>query len=452
MPSVFGYRVAGFVGSAAIALTGLAAGALPSSWFPIADWRQYAKPAILFAYLGMGLLCLAWWLLGRTLNREDKPDQRSLLITFAVWALPLAVAPPLFSRDVYSYLAQGTMVLANIDVYQFGVSTLGSEISAEVPDVWQNTPAPYGPAFLGIAALVVGAVEADIIFGLFAMRLVALLGLVLLLAYLPALARHCGVDPAAAMWLGALNPLVMLHLVAGSHNEALMMGLLIAGLTAAFDRKFVIATVLVTVAALIKAPAVVGLLVVASLWRPHLPKPDVEGPLLMDSRMRNIGRLSAGLHVGAIAALTTVVVTAITGTGYGWITSLGNSNSTVSATSWSITSALGRFFRFAFGSEAAMGFWLWAGMLAALVIIAIVWRKRRRLGYVYALGLSLAAIGLLGPATRPWYALWGLVPIAAAAPQGLVRKWAALITFVLAFLVLPNGFGVGALLINDGTL
>lgn len=99
-----------------------------------------------------------------------------------------------------------------------------------------------------------------------------------------------------------------------------------------------------------------------------------------------------------------------------------------------------------------MGFWIWAGMLAALVIIAIVWRKRRRLGYVYALGLSLAAIGLLGPATRPWYALWGLVPIAAAAPQGLVRKWAALITFVLAFLVLPNGFGVGALLINDGTL
>lgn len=40
---------------------------------------------------------------------------------------------------------------------------------------------------------------------------------------------------------------------------------------------------------------------------------------------------------------------------------------------------------------------------------------------------------------RPWYALWGLFLIAAAAPDGRVRRWAAVGSGVLALGLLPSG-------------
>jgi alpha-1,6-mannosyltransferase len=58
---------------------------------------------------------------------------------------------------------------------------------------------------------------------------------------------------------------------------------------------------------------------------------------------------------------------------------------------------------------------------------------------LYALGLSLAAVAVLGPAIRPWYALWGLFLIAAAAPAGPVRRRVAAVSAVLALGVLPGG-------------
>ena len=45
----------------------------------------------------------------------------------------------------------------------------------------------------------------------------------------PRLARRCGVAEVSALWLGPCNPLLFMHLVAGIHNEALMLGLMLAG-------------------------------------------------------------------------------------------------------------------------------------------------------------------------------------------------------------------------------
>ena len=45
----------------------------------------------------------------------------------------------------------------------------------------------------------------------------------------PRLARRCGVAEVTALWLGAANPLLIMHLVAGIHNEALMLGLMLTG-------------------------------------------------------------------------------------------------------------------------------------------------------------------------------------------------------------------------------
>jgi len=96
-----------------VALGSLWAGAAPArgtSPMPGLDrLRGFEGPGIVCVYAGVVVLVLAWWRLGRLFDDPDPPGRRALLTTLATWATPLAIAPPLFSRDVYSYLAQGVM-------------------------------------------------------------------------------------------------------------------------------------------------------------------------------------------------------------------------------------------------------------------------------------------------------------------------------------------------------
>jgi hypothetical protein len=92
------------------------------------------------------------------------------------------------------------------------------------------------------------------------------------------------------------------------------------------------------------------------------------------------------------------------------------------------------------GAALAMDVWRWAGMLATLIAAALVWTYRARLGAVYGLGIVLVAVVAFGPAVRPWYLVWGLAPLAAAAGQRRVRRLLAGLCAGLALVVLPDGF------------
>ena len=50
---------------------------------------------------------------------------RPLAYMLALWILPLLVVAPLFSRDVFSYAAQGEMMSHHINPYHYGPGTLG---------------------------------------------------------------------------------------------------------------------------------------------------------------------------------------------------------------------------------------------------------------------------------------------------------------------------------------
>ncbi|WP_405600411.1 polyprenol phosphomannose-dependent alpha 1,6 mannosyltransferase MptB [Streptomyces sp. NBC_01410] len=421
-------QLLGLVGSAALAAGGVTAGALPVR-NALAPESGRAALGLVAAYFGLVLLVAAWALLGRAVRGPKPPGRRTLLLTLGLWAAPLLLTPPLFSRDVYSYLAQGAMVDAQIDVYTHGPSRLGGPLPAEVAPLWQHTPTPYGPLFLACARAITDFTRSEVFTGVLGMRLVALLGVAVMVCCLPALARHCGAEPAAALWLGALNPLVLLHLVGGAHNDAIMLGLLGAGLVAALGRWPIVAVVLVTLAALVKAPAALGLLAVALLWARQL-----------DSRTP---RVRAAAAVLGISAATTAVTTALTGTGYGWIGAL---DTPVSPQNWSLTSSLGRMTG-ALLENAGSGLaqfaapaWHLAGLGATALAVLLAWRRHHRLRPVYALGLSLIAVAVLGPAIRPWYVLWGLFLIAAAGPDSWVRRTVAVASGVLALVVLPSGF------------
>ena len=61
----------------------------------------------------------------------------------------MLVVAPIFSRDVYSYAAQGAMMSYHINPYHYGPFTLGAGPYVNPVDpLWLNTPAPYGPLFL----------------------------------------------------------------------------------------------------------------------------------------------------------------------------------------------------------------------------------------------------------------------------------------------------------------
>jgi hypothetical protein len=120
----------------------------------------------------------------------------------------------------------------------------------------------------------------------------------------------------------------------------------------------------------------------------------------------------------------------------------------VSAGSWSLTSFVGRACGAVLAgwlpglAHLAVVAWRWLGLAAAAAAVtALAARVRRNgLGVVYALGLGLAVVVALSPAIRPWYALWGVVLIAAAAPEGPVRRWAPAVSGLLALVVVPDGF------------
>ncbi|WP_203720501.1 polyprenol phosphomannose-dependent alpha 1,6 mannosyltransferase MptB [Paractinoplanes brasiliensis] len=421
-------RVTGLAGSCLVALGGLGAGALPIG-IPFFAGLKHVRIGLVGVYSGLALLLLAWWWYGRATRNSPARNEWP---TLALWAAPLLVAPPLFSRDVYSYIAQGVMLGDGYDVYRAGPSALGGFFAAQVPEIWQHTPSPYGPVFLLLANLLTASIGEHLLTGVIMMRLLAVAGLALLAYMMPILAREAGITPASALWLTVLNPLVLIHFVGGAHNDALMVGLLAAGLAAAIRRRPIVATGLVVGATLVKAPAALGLVAVAVIWAAQLPG--------------RFPRLRASAVVGATAAAVTAALTLIAGTGYGWISAL---DTPISPGNLSLTNVLGRWTAGILrddgvGDVFVVNLWRWLGVLATLIVAGLVWTCLGRLGPLYGLGIVLVAVVVFGPALRPWYVIWGLVPLAAAAGQRWVRRLLAAACAVLVLVVLPDGFAADA--------
>lgn len=427
-------RQLGTAGSILIVLGGILAGVPPQRnpllHSPPLPWlRTFTTPTVACVFVGISLLVLAWWRVGRLVRGPQPPSQRELLTTLVWWAAPLALTTPIFSRDVYSYLAQGTMTVLGIDAYQYGPAILGGPLSLDIPAIWQTTPAPYGPVFLSLAADITSVTGESIWLGILGMRLLALGGLALMVWGVPRVARAAGVDPGAALWLGVLNPLVLVNLVGDAHNDALMIGFMIAGLALALDRRSAAGAALLALAALVKASAGLALVFIVPIWA---------GQLSGTARW-----LRASLGTAGVAAATMVATTTTAGTGYGWIGALDTP--TLAHTWTSITTDLGYWSGLLVGElgwatpDQVLAWWRMAGLAAAGAVCLWLLRRYHRSGPVVGLGLGLAAVLALGPVVHPWYLLWAIVPLAAAARSHRIRSWVIGASVVMTFTVLPGG-------------
>lgn len=255
------------------------------------------------------------------------------------------------------------------------------------------------------------------------LRLLSVLGVLLMAWALPRLARAHRVPPARAVWLGVANPLVLLHFVGGGHNDALMIGLLVAGLTVALTIgapwRLAAAAALVTLAVLVKVPAVVGLaylpLTVPGGWRV---------------------RARAATVVAAVAVLTAEAVTVLSGLGWGWLGTLGGVRERLSL--FSPLTGLGLALP---GGDATLDAVLALGLLAAARTGGVLLLRAPRAGLVRSLGLLLLIVSVLLPVVQPWYLLWGVVVLAAVVGPRAATALGA-VCLVLSLTVAPGGRSV----------
>jgi alpha-1,6-mannosyltransferase len=441
-------RALGLVGAIALAVGGLTSGALPLHapfYLSVSAQHRYGLSGAGMVCATAGLIVLVGaWLRVRPLLAGRPKAARNLLIW---WSAPLVLAPPMFSRDVYSYLAQGELVGRGLDAYVHGPGALGANnpLALEVHRLWIDTPAPYGPVFLAVAAVVVWVTGTNLVAGVLAMRLVALTSVAVLAVVVPRLAPRCKVDPGLAVWLGVLNPLVLVHLVAGTHNDALMIALLMTGLLlssghrrsrSAPSWRMAPAVVLVTLAALVKAPAALALAYLAHLWAVRLgvSRPDL-----------GRWRWAAGIALTTVVTAATVAaVTLGTGLGLGWIGALKtpaivHNGLSVSTDVGDIAAWLGHSFGLAVSADSVVTMTRLAGAVLAVICCALAWFRRDKLDTPGAVGLALGALVLLGPVVHPWYLLWALVPLAAGSKDPRVLRWAVTLSVGLSLVILPHG-------------
>ena len=231
MPRPVLVRYTGLTGSVLLATSAYLGGAR-SPWQPTMSPRtalagENGLVLPLAWVLGTLLLIGAWWA-----GRRVVPSARWAYVTAALWVVPLLPVLPLGSYDVYSYACQGYALAAGHDPYAAGVEVLGCPWLEAVSPTWRDAPAPYGPVFLVLAAAAAklgGSLAGTIA----ALRVISVLGVLLIAACLPVLARRRDVPVGRAVWLALACPLVSIHLISGAHNDAVMVGLVVAGLATA---------------------------------------------------------------------------------------------------------------------------------------------------------------------------------------------------------------------------
>ncbi|OBG25126.1 polyprenol phosphomannose-dependent alpha 1,6 mannosyltransferase MptB [Mycobacterium sp. 852002-51057_SCH5723018] len=473
-------RLFGATGTVLMAIGALGAGARPVVQDPTFGVRLLNLPSriqtvsLTMTTTGAVMMALAWLMLGRFALGPRRMSRGDLDRTLLLWVLPLLPAPPMYSKDVYSYLAQSQISLEGLDPYRVGPASglgLSHVFTLSVPTLWRETPAPYGPLFLWIGRGISALTGENIVAAVLCHRVVVLIGVALIVWATPRLARRCGVAEVSALWLGAANPLLIMHLVAGVHNEALMLGLMLAG--AEFALRGVSG---------IKAPRLLpkswkpgpdweplGMLIAGAILitlssQVKLPSLLALGFVTMALAYRFGGTLRALLLAGGgMAGLSLAVMALVgwaSGLGFGWIFTLGTANVVRSWMSPPTLLALGTgqvgiLLGLGDHTTAVLGLTRAIGVLIITVMVAwlLVSVFRGRLHPIGGLGVALGVTVLLFPVVQPWYLLWAIIPLAAWATRTGFRVAVIAITLIVGiFGPTANGDRFALFQIIDATL
>lgn len=351
-------------------------------------------------------LWLALLLYGAVLLRARDISPRVALGSIAALHGLFLLAPPLLSQDVFSYIAYARLGVEH-GLGPYTHRPLDIPFDAVFPFAGsKDAVSVYGPVFtlltyplspLGVPA------------ALWLLKLLAAASSFGVVALVWAACRRLGRDPVAPALFVGLNPHVLVHVVGGAHNEALVMLVAMAGVVLFVAGREPAGAAVATAAASLKASA--GLIV------PFL---------VLGARSR------AGPIAAAVAAAAGIALVALAGFGADALDALGLLSSNQERTSrfslpYKTAELLGAVlpgdrldYRSAVRAAYAVAF-----AAIALWLLHRTWR--RRIEPLAAAAWTTLAVLMASAWLVPWYALW-LLPLAALVPDR--RLWIA--SFVLS--------------------
>jgi alpha-1,6-mannosyltransferase len=343
----------------------------------------------------------------------------------AVWTIVglhvlFLLAPPLLSQDVFSYIAYARLGAEHgLDPYTHSPHAIPGDAIFPFAGS-RNATSVYGPAFTLLTYPLASLGVAAAFWTLKAVAALASLGVVGLTWRA---AKLLGRDPVAPALIVGLNPHVLVHDVAGAHNETLVVLVTMAGVVTFLAGRPRGGAAIATAAAGLKASAalVVPYLVAAA-------RPRVRGALL-----------------AAVAAALGIAVLALVGFGTHALDALGLLSSNQDRTSrWS----------FPFKTAQLLGAVLpgnrvdYRDAVRALYAIAFagvaLWTLRRTwrgADPIRMAGWATLAVLVASAWLVPWYVLW-LLPLAALAhDRRLLWATLALCAWMLPIAIPLGSFG-----------
>jgi Glycosyltransferase family 87 len=331
--------------------------------------------------------------------------ERVVWTAVAVLVVAFALAGPLLSLDVFSYITYARLGAEHgLNPYDSAPADIPSDPAGSRVDDWRFAVSVYGPAFT-LATYPLGLVGVPA--ALWILKGVSALAVLAICALLARIAAVRGVRPGTAVAFVGLNPLVLVHVVGGAHNDALMSLAVVGGIAAALAGREALAG-----AALVTAAAV-----------------KVTGAVSAPFALLGVSR-RAPLVTGGLAAALVIGVATLVAFGPEAADALGLAGGNQAKTSyWSVPSTVSRLtgigvdpVRFAF----LAGF-------AALAVWLLVWTARGG-DWVRAAGWAVFGLLVATAWLVPWYVIW-VLPLAAVARD----PWLAGGTLALSAFQLPNG-------------
>lgn len=359
------------------------------------------------AYLGLLYAAVGVWIAAVALS--GRLERRTVWIAVGALIGLFTLAPPLLSLDAFSYISYARLgAVEGLNPYEFPPAAIPDDEAAMRVQDFRDAVSVYGPLFT-LLSYPLGALGVPA--ALWSLKIAAGLAVAAIAALTARLASARGVEPRAAAAFVALNPLVLVHVVGGAHNDALMSLLALLGVALiASARPLAGGVAIVGAVAMKAAGALVAPFAVVGVAGPER------------------GRLLAGIAIAAV--VTAAAALAAFGTSALEALSVaGNNQSTVSR--WSVPGTISR----ATGIDVDALRILLGATYAIAVLALLRWVA---LGGDWIRAAGWAAFGLLVASAymTPWYLIW-LLPLAAISRDRVLAALTAALTVFQTINAIP---------------
>ncbi|MCB0877242.1 MAG: DUF2029 domain-containing protein [Solirubrobacterales bacterium] len=366
-----------------------------------------SRPAV---YLGLLWLAIGIWAVLLAYAR-DLGMRWTTWVTGVLLAI-FVLAPPLLSLDLFSYIAYARLGAEHgLNPYEFAPAAIPFDDAARRVQDYRDAVSVYGPLFtLGTYPLGLLGVP----FALWSLKLVAGASVAAIAAIVARLARLRGVEPAGAVAFVALNPIVLVQLVGGGHNDALTIAIAIAAIAASLAGRPLTAGVGYVVAAAVK--------VSGGIYAPFAIAGTGGG-----GRRRLIAGIAAALAVVAAVSLLSFGSHASEA-----LSVAGGNQDRISR--WSVPAVLSRGTGIDVDAIRTL-----AVVALGIVVVWLLAAAARGLDWVRAAGWATLGVLLATAYIVPWYLIW-LLPVAAISRDRVLIGATILLTVFQAVNGIPVTF------------